>query len=672
MHRASSPGSLRPRCAAASGSRPLSNPWYTFPRSPLIIGASVLLRLDKVSLAYGSRPLLDQVSLQLDEGERVGLVGRNGEGKSSLLRLVRHEAEPDAGSLWVRPGAKVAHLAQDIATLTGETVAQIVTGGLPQQGAALAEYQILAAQGLRTAAQRRRLDELHHALDAADGWQLERRVESVSSRLQLDPAARFDELSGGWRRRALLGRALVSQPDILLLDEPTNHLDIEAIEWLEQFLLEFSGALLFVSHDRAFINRLATRIVELDRGTLSSPLGNYDDYARIKTQQLAAEAQQQALFDKKLAQEEVWIRKGVEARRTRNEGRVRALYQLRAQRRARRERTGSIELEQHTAGESGALVFEAEQLGVEFDQRVVIRDFSARIMRGDRIGLVGPNGAGKSTLIKALLGEIASQHGRVQRGSRLEVAYYDQERAQLNLDESVMENISGRNDQVVVNGKSRHVSGYLQDFLFRPEQLHTPARALSGGERNRLLLARLFAQPANVLVMDEPTNDLDIDTLELVEEYVAEFPGTLLLVSHDRTFLDHVVTSLLVFEGEGVVREFVGGYNDWVRYRRQRDSQQRDQRDANVPARSAAAAPAAPKARKLSYKDQRELTALPERLQSLEAEKSRIEAALADGTLYRGSQGALQERLQRLAAIGDELEGGYARWTQLESQAGGD
>jgi ATP-binding cassette subfamily F protein uup len=635
------------------------------------IGGSVLLRLDKVSLAYGSRPLLDQVSLQLDEGERVGLVGRNGEGKSSLLRLVRHEAEPDAGSLWVRPGAKVAHLAQDIAALTGETVAQIVTGGLPQQGAALAEYQILAAQGLHTVAQRRRLDQLHHALDAADGWQLERRVESVSSRLQLDPAARFDELSGGWRRRALLARALVSQPDILLLDEPTNHLDIEAIEWLEQFLLDFPGALLFVSHDRAFINRLATRIVELDRGTLSSTLGNYDDYARVKTQQLAAEAQQQALFDKKLAQEEVWIRKGVEARRTRNEGRVRALYQLRAQRRARRERTGSIELEQHTASESGQLVFEAEQLGVQFDGRVVIRDFSARIMRGDRIGLVGPNGAGKSTLIKALLGEIATQHGRVQRGTRLEVAYYDQERAQLNLDESVMQNISGRNDQVVVNGISRHVSGYLQDFLFRPEQLHTPARALSGGERNRLLLARLFAQPANVLVMDEPTNDLDIDTLELVEEYVAEFPGTLLLVSHDRTFLDHVVTSLLVFEGGGVVREFVGGYNDWVRYRRQRESQRRDQRDAAVPARPATAAAAAPKTRKLSYKEQLELTALPERLQSLEAEKGRIESELADGSLYRGSQGALQERLQRLAAISDELEGGYARWTQLESQAGG-
>ncbi len=640
----------------------------------LIIGASVLLRLDKVSLAYGSRPLLDQVSLQLDQGERVGLVGRNGEGKSSLLRLVRHEIEPDAGSLWLRPGARVAHLAQDIAVLSGDSVAQIVAGGLPQQGQALAEYQTLAAQGLHTPAQRQRLDQLHHALDAADGWQLERRIENVSSRLQLDPTARFDELSGGWRRRVLLARALVSEPDILLLDEPTNHLDIDAIEWLEQFLLEFAGALLFVSHDRTFINRLATRIVELDRGHLSVTLGNYDDYARVKAQQLEVEAQHQALFDKKLAQEEAWIRQGVEARRTRNEGRVRALYQLRAQRRARRERTGSIELEQHAAAESGALVFEAEHLGVEFDGRVVIRDFSARIMRGDRIGLVGPNGVGKSTLIKALLGEISVRHGRVRRGSRLEVAYYDQERAQLNLDESLMQNVSGRNDQVIVNGSPRHVSGYLQDFLFRPEQLHTPARALSGGERNRLLLARLFSQPANVLVMDEPTNDLDIDTLELLEEYVAEFPGTLLLVSHDRTFLDHVVTSLLVFEGDGVVREFVGGYDDWVGYRRAREAAQRAAREAATGAAPVAVssaidprAGAASKPGRLSYQQQRELHALPERLQGLEAEKARIEAELADGSLYRGSAELLHQRLQRLAAISDELEGGYSRWSELET-----
>jgi ATP-binding cassette subfamily F protein uup len=638
------------------------------------MGECVLLRIDKVSLAFGARPLLDQVSLQLDEGERVGLVGRNGEGKSSLLRLLRRDAEPDAGSVWVRPGARLAHLAQDLVAQTGDSVAQVVASGLPTPGAA----------------------------DAEEDWQRERRVNDAISRLGLDPLAGFEALSGGWRRRALLARALVSEPDIVLLDEPTNHLDIEAIEWLEQFLLEFSGALLFVSHDRAFINRLATRIVELDRGRLSSTSGNYDDYAHIKAQQLAAEAQQQALFDKKLAQEEAWIRKGVEARRTRNEGRVRALYQLRAQRRARRERTGRIELSQHSAEESGKRVFEAEHISVAFDGRPVIRDFSGRIMRGDRIGLVGPNGSGKSTLIKALLGEIPIDAGRVQRGSRLEVAYYDQQRAQLNLDESVMQNVAGRNDQVTVNGQSRHVSGYLQDFLFRPEQLHTPARALSGGERNRLLLARLFAQPANVLVMDEPTNDLDIDTLELLEEYVADFPGTLLLVSHDRVFLDHVVTALLVFEGNGVVGEFVGGYDDWLRYRRQRDARARaatsrpsSTRGAREPDRGAApvapviapaGASAAPQVRsaggtggarsvaaprRLSYKDQRELSTLPERLQRLEAEKQQIESQLADGELYREGREALPQQLARLATVNAEIEGGYARWSELEALAAG-
>jgi ATP-binding cassette subfamily F protein uup len=643
----------------------------------------LLLRLDKVSLAYGSRPLLDQVSLQLDAGERVCLIGRNGEGKSSLLRLIRGDADADAGTLWLRPGARIAHLAQDITALRDESVEQVVTGGLPEQGLAVAEYQQLAALNAPSAAQRRRLDELHQQLDAGDAWQLERRVATAISRLQLDPLARFEALSGGWRRRALLARALVSAPDILLLDEPTNHLDIEAIEWLEQFLLDYTGALLFVSHDRAFINRLASRMLELDRGTLSASAGNYDSYADAKARQLDIEAQQQALFDKRLAQEEVWIRKGVQARRTRNEGRVRALYALRAERRARRERSGRIELEQHAAGESGALVFEAEHLGLDFDGRTIIRDFCARIMRGDRIGLVGPNGVGKSTLIKLLLGEIEPSRGRVRRGSRLEIAYYDQQRSQLRLDESVMQNVSGRNDQVIVNGQGRHVSGYLRDFLFRPEQLQTPARALSGGERNRLLLARLFAHPANLLVMDEPTNDLDIDTLELLEEFVAEFPGTLLLVSHDRTFLDHVVTSLLVFDEAGGVREFVGGYGDWARYRdQQRGREARSAAPtplvaANVGAASPgaasvapAAAPAAGKApaRKLSYKEQRELAALPERLSGLEAEKHALEAELSDPALYRGAQQPAQARLQRLTAIGSELEAGYARWAELESR----
>jgi ATP-binding cassette subfamily F protein uup len=629
---------------------------------------TLLLRLDKISLSFGSRPLLDRVSLTLEEGERLALVGRNGEGKSSLLRLLLREAEPDAGSLWLRPGARIAHLAQDITAVTHETAAQVVTGGLPQQGQALAEYQTLTAQGVHSSAHRRRLDELHHQLDAGDGWQLEQRVADVSSRLNLDPSARFDELSGGWRRRVLLARALVSQPEVLLLDEPTNHLDIEAIEWLEQFLLAYPGALLFVSHDRTFINRLATRIIELDRGALTETQGNYDDYRRSKMQQLETEAQHQALFDKKLAQEEAWIRKGVEARRTRNEGRVRALMQLRRERRARLERAGPIQLHKHAAEESGSVVFDVEHLGLEFDGRSIIDDFSVRIMRGDRIGLVGPNGAGKSSLIKALLGQIEITRGSVNQGSRLEIAYYDQERAQLKLDESVMQNVAGKNDQVIVNGQARHVSSYLRDFLFRPEQLNTPAGALSGGERNRLLLARLFARPANLLVMDEPTNDLDIDTLELLEEFVSDFPGTLLMVSHDRAFLDDVVTSLLVFEGDGVVREFVGGYSDWVRFR----ERQRKSRSASEPAAARTQTSERPssKPRRLSYKDQRELDALPELLQRLEGEKQRIEAELADSTLYRGGKEAVNEHLARLAAIAAQLESGFARWSELEELSG--
>jgi len=600
----------------------------------------LLLRLERISLAYGSRALLDQVSLQLQQGERVALIGRNGEGKSSLLRLLRGEAEPDRGTVWVRTGARLAFLPQDIQVSEPVSVAQWVGTGLAASG--------------------------------GERWSSEQRIATVLSRLQLDPHARLDQLSGGTRRRALLAQALVGDPQILLLDEPTNHLDIDTIEWLERTLLEFRGTVLFVSHDRAFIDRLASRIVELDRGELKSFDGSYNAYLHAKTAQLAAEADHRALFDKKLAQEESWIRQGVEARRTRNEGRVRALYALRAERRARRERTGRLQLETANVAESGALVFETEHLRVAFGERVVIDDLSLRIMRGDRIGLVGPNGIGKSTLIKALLGELEPTGGTVRQGSRLEIAYYDQERLQLNLDASVMENVSGRNDQVIVNGQGRHVAGYLRDFLFRPEQLNTPARALSGGERNRLLLARLFARPANLLVMDEPTNDLDIDTLELLEEYVANYPGTLLLVSHDRAFLDHVVTSLLVFEGEGVVRDFVGGYSDWIRYREQQ-SADTPLPKAAAPAVLEIAATAREAARpgRLTYQAQRELSALPERLQTLEAEKAQIESQLADGSLYRGAQQSLQEQLRRLAAIETELESGYARWAELESLSAG-
>ncbi len=604
----------------------------------------MLLRLDDVSLAFGSRPLLDHASLQVGEGERVCVVGRNGEGKSSLLRLVAGVGVPDDGAVWVRPGARIAMLAQDLDAVADARVRAIVEQGLGP--------------------------------DAGEAWETAHRVDTVLSRLGLDPEARFDALSGGWRRRVLLGRALVAEPDVLLLDEPTNHLDIAAIEWLEGVMLGFRGALLFVSHDRAFVNRLATRVVELDRGQLSSWPGNYDDFVAKKALQLEIEAKANAHFDKRLAQEEVWIRKGVEARRTRNEGRVRALKAMREERRARRDRIGQAELALAEAAESGKLVFEAEHVSVAFGERTVIRDLSVRVQRGDRIGIVGPNGAGKSTLIRLLLGELEPSAGRLRRGTRLEVAYYDQQREQLDLEASVADNVNDGNAFVPIGGENRHVSGYLRDFLFRPDQLLTPAGALSGGERNRLLLARLFARPANLLVLDEPTNDLDIDTLELLEELVAGFDGTLLLVSHDRAFLDHVVTSLLVLEGNGEVREFVGGWSDWARWRDARDAAARE-----APARGRAGAAAAPagstpatppaRVRRLSYKDQREFESLPARIEALESDKAALEAEVSDPAFYAGAQDSVRATLARLEALGSEIDAAYERWAALEALRAG-
>ena len=600
----------------------------------------MLLRFDDVSLAFGSRPLLDHVSFQVEERERVCLVGRNGEGKSSLLRLASGDSLPDEGQVWVRPGARLAFLAQDITAFSDETVAAVVAGGFPP-------------------------------VDPEEDWRQQQQLGELATKLELDLEARFDELSGGWRRRVLLARALACDPQILLLDEPTNHLDIAAIEWLEQLMLGFRGALLFVSHDRRFVNRLATRVIELDRGRLFSTEGNYDTYVAKKAQLLAAEEQANALFDKRLAQEEVWIRKGVEARRTRNEGRVRALYALREKHRQRRQRQGRIELEAQEVNESGKLVFEAEHVRVAFGERVIIDDFSTRIMRGDRIGIVGPNGAGKSTLLRLLLGELAPTAGRVRTGTKLEVAYYDQQRETLQLDESVMHNVVERGDQVIVNGKPRHVSSYLRDFLFRPEQLNTPARALSGGERNRLMLARLFARPANLLVLDEPTNDLDIDTLELLEEFVSEFTGTLLLVSHDRAFLDNVVTDLLVLDGSGSVRDFVGGYSDWERYRDagRAGSEGRTAKVATGTPPPAVGEPAARTARtkKLSYKEQRELDALPARLAALEADRTALQAAIAEPTFYQRPHAEVQRELQRMTALTAEIEAAYLRWEALEA-----
>jgi len=617
-----------------------------------------IVRLDKVSLSFGLKPLLDHATLQIRKGERVCLLGRNGEGKSSLLQLITRRIVPDSGEVWVRPGARVANLAQEVSAASEASVRDVVMSGFDAGATASGAAASRAA--------------------AHEDWQAELQVDQVISRLQLDQDAPMSALSGGWRRRVMLGRALVAAPDLLLLDEPTNHLDIDAITWLEDMMLEFDGALLFISHDRAFVRRLATRIVELDRGQLRVWPGSYDDYVLQKRAALDVEAKHAALFDKKLAQEEVWIRQGVEARRTRNEGRVRALKQLRIERSERRERIGQVEIRVQDAAPSGKLVFEAIHVTQSFGAAPVIADFSARIMRGDRIGIIGPNGCGKTTLIKLLVGELEPTSGEIRRGTNLLPAYFDQQREQLDAGASIMDNVTGGSgDTVTIDGQPRHVSGYLRDFLFPPERLKAPVSMLSGGERNRLLLARLFARPSNLLVMDEPTNDLDAETLDLLEEMVANYAGTLLLVSHDRAFLDNVVTSTLVFEGGGQVNEYVGGYRDWLRQRVAGGARtgagagtragSGAVKTPSAPPMSAAAPVPAPKARRLSYKEQRELAALPEKIQRLEAEQLQLQTAIADPTLFQANDERGAAALQRLESLAAELETAYARWDALES-----
>ena len=529
-----------------------------------------LLRLDKVSLAYGHRPLLKQAKLEIRRGERVCLVGRNGEGKSSLIRLLSGEALPDDGQIWIRPGTRIAHLAQEVSPDSDESVFDIVAGGLAGLGKLISQYHHTATElaHVPTPALTQRLAQLQHELEAGDGWRLEQRVEMVLSRLGLDGDVSMHALSGGWRRRAMLARALVCEPDLLLLDEPTNHLDIEAITWLEEFLLTFGGTLLFVTHDRALLQKLATRIVDLDRGRLTSWPGSYHAYLELKQAALDSETVENAKFDKKLAAEEVWIRQGVKARRTRNEGRVRALKDLRRTRSERREKIGTANIQMQEAERTGKLVVEAQAVSFGYTDRPVISGLSTTIIRGDKIGIIGPNGSGKTTLLKVLLGDLKPQQGKVKQGTNLEVAYLDQHRAQLDDQKTVQDNVAYGSDHVTINGNRRHVIGYLQDFLFAPARARSPVKVLSGGERNRLLLAKLFTQPSNVLVLDEPTNDLDIETLDLLEELLMDYAGTVLLVSHDRAFINNVVTSTLVFEGEGRVSEYVGGYDDWLRQSR--------------------------------------------------------------------------------------------------------
>ncbi|HHM05893.1 MAG TPA: ATP-binding cassette domain-containing protein [Gammaproteobacteria bacterium] len=623
---------------------------------PLIIFRDVVL-------GPGHPPLLDGLSFQIDPGERLCLVGRNGVGKSTLLKLIAGDIVPDDGEIVRAQHLRVAQLVQDVPRGTAGSVFHVVAEGLGRAGALVERYHVLA-QAIAGGATDK-LDELarcQRELESAGGWVLSQRVDTVLSRLALDPEVDIASLSGGFKRRVMLARALVSGPDLLLLDEPTNHLDIAAITWLEEFLLSWGGTLLFVSHDRAFLRRLATRILELDRGRITDFPGPYDQYLARKEALLAAEERHNALFDKKLAREEAWIRQGIKARRTRNEGRVRALEKMRKEWALRCSRTGTARLPVKEGERSGKIVMEAEQVSFAYSGRTVIRDFSTTVLRGDKVGIIGPNGAGKTTLLRLLLGELEPGAGKIRRGTHLEVAYFDQYRAVLDEEKTVQDNLGQGCDMIEINGQRRHVLSYLQGFLFAPERARQPVKALSGGERNRLLLARLFLRPANVLVLDEPTNDLDAQTLDMLEERLVAYSGTVLLVSHDRAFLDNVVTSTLVFEGGGAVNEYVGGYEDWLR-----------QRPAPVAAKKrpdkskTEAKPTRPKAKKLSYKAQRELEALPAVIETLESERDALHAKMSSPAFYQTQQSVISAAQSRLSELDDELSRAYARWETLEA-----
>ena len=632
------------------------------------------ITLRDVQLAFGGPALLDGANFTLERGERVCLIGRNGEGKSTLLKLIEGSLLPDHGEVLVQNGLTISMLAQDVPMDSGK-VADIVADGAGEAAEVLKQYHTASdACVLGDMAACERMGDLQHKLDQLDGWTLENKVNTILGKMGLDPNADLADLSGGRKRRVLLARALLTQPDVLLLDEPTNHLDVESIEWLEKFLLEQNNlTLLFISHDRSFVDRLATRIVELDRGTLRSFEGNYSRYIELKAQQLEAEEKQNALFDKKLAEEETWIRQGIKARRTRNEGRVRALKALREESKARRFQQGKVNMGVQEAQRSGKLVFDIEHLSVQYGDQPLIKDFSALVMRGDRIGLVGDNGVGKTTLIKAILGDI-EHTGTVKTGTQLEVAYFDQLRNQLELEKSVAANVSEGSDFVDVNGQRRHIYSYLQDFLFSPERARTPVKALSGGERNRILLAKLLLKPSNLIVMDEPTNDLDMVTLELLEDMLAEYKGTLLLISHDRAFMDNVVTSTWVFDGKGGIAEYIGGYQDYLLQRPDEKvvDQKADVKKAQAKAEAEKlAAEAAPKKVKLSYKDQRELEQLPAEIESLETEQSELSAKLADGSWFLKDADAATQASQRLAEIDELLLEKLERWDELENMSKG-
>ena len=599
-----------------------------------------LVSLDHIKMAYGHLPLLDDANLLIEAGERVCVIGRNGTGKSTLLQIISGDVVPDGGTVWRQPALRIARLEQDVPLSTDRRVSEVVAEGF---------------------------DDRAHL----DDWHVDVSVDMVMSRLGLPADAIVSTLSGGWRRRVLLARALVTQPDLLLLDEPTNHLDIDAMTWLEAFLQDHRGAVVFVTHDRAFLQRVATRIVELDRGRLTSWPGDYDTFLEKKEGWLANQASEHEKFDKKLAQEEAWLRQGIKARRTRDEGRVRALMAMRKERAERRSQLGHVRLQAGPADRSGQMVFEADSVSKSFGGSLVVQDASFRVMRRDRVGLIGPNGSGKTTLLRMLMGELEPDTGEMRRGTNVQIAYYDQQREQLDPERTVFDTVGDGNDTVTVNGRTQHVHGYLRDFLFPPERATSPVKALSGGERNRLLLARLLTRPANVLVLDEPTNDLDIETLELLEAYLVDWTGTLLLVSHDRAFIDHVVTSTLVFEGNGRVAEYIGGYDDWVRQRSAIQSSIQlpiVNRESPRRARSTDTGNAGGR-KKLSFKEQREMAELPGRIEALESEQAALHARIESPHFYKDPPDAITQALARADELKDALHEAYTRWDELDSRS---
>ncbi len=621
-----------------------------------------LITLDNVSLAYGLDVLLDKVKFQLATGERVCLIGRNGAGKSSLLKIIQGVQAPDSGSVWRKPQLKISRLTQALPEDRHITVYEFVALGMAEIGQLLSSYHALLHKIEHThkPSDLLELERIQQGIDAKDGWQFDQTMKTVLHRLELNPDQLLSELSGGWQRRAALAQALVSSPELLLLDEPTNHLDIEAIQWLEDQLMSLDIGLIFVTHDRSLLQRLATRIIELDRGKLTSWPGDYANFLRRKEEMLAAEENQNAEFDKKLAQEERWIRQGIKARRTRNEGRVRALEALRLERSKRREVQGKVTFNVNEAQKSGQLVVEANHIKHGFGDKLIIDDFSIRIMRGDKIGLIGPNGVGKSTLLNILLGKLPPDSGEITLGTRLQIAYFDQLREALDLEKTVSENVLEGSETIEINGKSQHIIGYLGDFLFTPKRAMTPVKALSGGECNRLLLAKLFARPANLLVLDEPTNDLDIETLELLEELLSTYQGTLLLVSHDRAFLDNVVTSTIVFEDHGKLMEYVGGYQDWLRQKK--------------PSQTAATAAKVEKnekitkkqSHKLTHKQTQELAQLPKLIEKLEAEQNRLQVLISSSEFYQRDSKEITMTLEQVKKVEADLMEAYERWEVLE------